>query len=323
MTGPRVRVRTPSRLHFGLLGWGSGSQRQFGGLGLMVESPSLELAVEPGPAQVTQGPMADRAQRILGAVRDRLVGPGSSLLPLSVRIVQAPPQHVGLGVGTQLSLAIAAAVLRLAGEPHPSAESLAQLTGRGRRSGIGLHGFQHGGLIVDGGRKDEAGIPPLLARLPFPEPWSVLVVQPPGYHGLHGPDEIRAFAGLAPPSERLTERLCRIVLLDLLPAVAERDLARFGAGLEEIQAHVGSSFAPAQGGSFNSPRAAEIIGELHRAGFVGCGQSSWGPTLYAFSDRHPPELDGLAEILRQRLELEPSNVIVTRAANRGATFDEA
>ena len=41
----------------------------------------------------------------------------------------------------------------------PSLETLARLSGRGRRSGIGLHGFFHGGLIVDGGRRDEA-IPP-------------------------------------------------------------------------------------------------------------------------------------------------------------------
>jgi beta-ribofuranosylaminobenzene 5'-phosphate synthase len=323
MIGTRVLVRTPSRLHFGLLGWGPGSRRRFGGLGLMIESPAIELTVEPASTQAIRGPLAERAERILGILRDRLSQQGSQLPPLSIRTAHAPPEHVGLGVGTQLSLALAAAVLRLAGARSPSAEFLAQLTSRGRRSGIGLHGFHHGGLIVDGGRKDEAGIPPLLARLTFPESWSVLVIQPPGRHGLYGPDEVRAFEGLVPPSERMTERLCRIVLLDILPAVAERDLAGFGGALEELQADVGASFAPAQGGPFNSPRAAEIISALHQAGFVGCGQSSWGPTLYAFSDRPRAEVASLAEGLRGRLGLEHSAVIVTRAADHGAAIQEA
>jgi beta-RFAP synthase len=289
----------------------------------MTDSPAIELTVEPASQQGIQGPLAARSERILGILRDRLAVHGSQLPTLSIRIAHAPPEHVGLGVGTQLSLALAASVLRIAGGPPPSAESLAQLTGRGRRSGIGLHGFHHGGLIVDGGRKDVSGIPPLLAHLAFPAEWSILVILPPGSHGLHGTDEVRAFAGLTPPSERMTERLCRIVLLDVLPAVAERDLAGFGAALEELQADVGASFAPAQGGSFNSPRASEIIGELHRAGFVGCGQSSWGPSLYAFSDRSREDVVRLADGLRLRFGLEPSAVIVTGAADRGARIDVA
>lgn len=321
MTPARLLVRTPSRLHFGLLGWGPGSPRQFGGLGLMIESPSIELTVESATSDRVEGPLAGRAAQILARVRHGLRELSVEPMRASIRVLQAPAEHVGLGVGTQLSMAIAAAVLSLAGRPGPSAEQLARLTGRGCRSGIGLHGFQHGGFLVDGGRKDDAGIPPLVARLRFPEDWSVLVVQPPGSHGLHGPDEFRAFANLPPIADRLTERLCGAVLLGVLPAIVERDLAGFGAALEEIQAQVGAVFAPAQGGCYSSPRAVEIIGALHRAGFAGCGQSSWGPTLYGFSDRPRPEVDRLADGLRRRLELERPSVIVTSAANHGARVE--
>jgi len=149
----------------------------------------------------------------------------------------------------------------------------------------------------------------------------VLVVQPPGNHGLHGPDEVRAFAELPPISERKTERLCRIVLLGILPSIAERDLSGFGSALEELQALVGASFAPAQGGAYSSPRASEIILELHQAGFVGCGQSSWGPSLYGFSDRPRTEVGQRAEVLRRRLALEPASLIVTSASNRGTSIE--
>ena len=72
MTGPRLLIRTPSRLHFGLLGWGPGSRRQFGGLGLMIDSPAIELTVEPGAIEVVQGPLADRVERIIEVLRERL-----------------------------------------------------------------------------------------------------------------------------------------------------------------------------------------------------------------------------------------------------------
>jgi beta-ribofuranosylaminobenzene 5'-phosphate synthase len=321
MTGSRLLVRTPGRLHFGLLGWGPGSRRQFGGLGLMIDSPGLELTVERATTQFVQGPLSDRVARILEVLRERMPVPGMHARPVAIRVLQAPPEHVGLGVGTQLSLAIATAVMKLADMPDPSVEQLARLTGRGHRSGIGLHGFRHGGFLVDGGRKGEGSVPPLLTRLHFPDEWSVLVVQPPGRHGLHGRDEVRAFSELPPIAESLTDRLCRMVMLGILPAIVERDLAAFGAALEEVQAHVGASFAPAQGAPYSSPRAAEIVGELHKAGFTGCGQSSWGPTLYAFSDRPRDEVARQAVRVRGRLGLEDRAALVTHAADQGASLE--
>ena len=102
---------------------------------------------------------------------------------------RAPPEHVGLGLGTQIGLGVARLACELAGWPDPSVADLAALSGRGLRSGIGLHGFGLGGLIVDGGRRGPSGIPPLLARLEFPREWSILVVIPPEVSGLHGPEE--------------------------------------------------------------------------------------------------------------------------------------
>jgi len=36
------------------------------------------------------------------------------------------------------------------------------------RSGIGVHGFQHGGFLLEGARRERDDIAPLLARLTFP-----------------------------------------------------------------------------------------------------------------------------------------------------------
>src|SRR5262249_8752596 len=133
-----------SRLHFGLLGWGPSLRRQFGGVGLMVDSPGIVLRVEASPSWVLEGHLADRVQRILTKLESSLLELGIRAQPAHIHVLEAPAEHVGLGVGTQLSLAVARAVMMLTGITEPSAEELARLTGRGLRSGIGLHGFQRG-----------------------------------------------------------------------------------------------------------------------------------------------------------------------------------
>lgn len=319
----RLRVRTASRLHFGLLGWGTESIRQFGGVGLMVERPGIELVAEPACEWSLEGPLADRVRSLVLKILDHSsqdsdLPTGSG--PARFRVVAAPPEHVGLGVGTQLSLAIVRALWELSSRREPSVESLARLSGRGRRSGIGLHGFLHGGLIVDGGRSNELRPPPLVARMPFPEDWSVLTIQPPGPGGRHGADEIQAFSDLPPLSDTVADRLCRLVLLGILPAVAERDFPTFGSALCELQLKVGEAFAPAQGGVFSSPRSEAIVAELRQLGLTGTGQSSWGPTLFAFGILSGAEQTRVSARLVDQFELEPSTVNWTKAANHGATL---
>lgn len=303
-----TRLVAPSRLHFGLLARGPGAPRQFGGLGLMVDAPGLELVAEPSGDWAAEGPMAERAGRVARAVAAALAERGVEAPPLRFSLLRMPPEHVGLGTGTQLSLAVARLVVTAAGLAGLLAPELAALTGRGVRSGVGLHGFDVGGLVVEGGHKGDGGVAPLLCRMEFPEEWSALVVAPPEAPGLHGPEELKAFAALPPMPEAETDRLCRLVLLGVLPAVAERDLSEFGAALEEVQFRVGSWFAPAQGGVFASPRLGEMAGWLRARGLKGVGQSSWGPTLYGFTDEGPEWRAGVLREVRERFALGDAGV---------------
>ncbi len=318
MTNRTIRIRTPSRLHFGLLGWGFQRSRQFGGVGLMIDAPGVEVVIEPATSWIVDGALSSRVDQLVSQLRLTMRAVGTTLRPVRIHVERAPAEHVGLGVGTQLCLAVARAVLVHAGFTDISVENLARMTGRGLRSGIGLHGFEHGGLVVDGGRRTEIAIPPLLARLPFPEDWSILIVQPQGRPGLHGRDERQVFATLPPIAQDATDSLCRLVLLDILPAVIERDLALFGAALSELQSRVGACFASAQGGTFASPQASLIVDELRRLGFVGVGQSSWGPTLYGFCPFPEDDMTASVERICRRLDLNERCVYWTKADNQGA-----
>ena len=66
MNARRIRIRTPSRLHFGLLGWGPQAARQFGGVGLMIEDPGLELIGETAAEWTFEGPLAPVSSRSSG-----------------------------------------------------------------------------------------------------------------------------------------------------------------------------------------------------------------------------------------------------------------
>jgi beta-ribofuranosylaminobenzene 5'-phosphate synthase len=314
-----LRLRAPSRLHFGLLARGPHAPRQFGGLGLMIDSPGLVIEAEPSHHWLADGPLADRALGVAEQVASRLTEMGLEPVPLALSIRQAPAEHVGLGTGTQLGLSVAKLVAIAAGCSDLEAPKLAALAGRGERSGVGLHGFDVGGLVVEGGHLKNGGIAPLLCRMEFPKDWSALIVIPPSPEGLHGYEERQAFAALPPMPDAETDRLCRLVLLGVLPAVAERDMSGFSAALEEIQHRVGSWFAPAQGGVFASRRAEEMVSWLRSQGLKGVGQSSWGPTIYGFTNEGPEWQVRMLKSLRERFQL--GNAGLWTGASEGCVIE--
>src|SRR5437764_371788 len=97
----------------------------------------------------------------------------------------------------------------------------------------------HFGLLRPAAGPGERAVAPLVARLPFPEDWRIVLVTPPVPADWHGPRERAAFAALRPAA---ADALCRLVLLGLLPALAERDLAAFGAAVGEYNARAGEPF---------------------------------------------------------------------------------
>jgi beta-RFAP synthase len=310
----RVRVEAGSRLHLGFLDLQGGLGRRFGSLGVALDRPGTVLEAERAEGWDYEGPEPFR--RKAEAVARAVLG---DLPPVRVRLSEAPPPHAGFGSGTQVALATGLALARLGGRKEDP-RRLAGLVGRGRRSGVGVEAFAGGGFLVDGGlRPGAAGPPPLLFRRPLPEPWRFLVAVPGGGGGLHGTEEERAIAALPLPDPSLAERLCRWVLMALLPALAEGDGPAFGAALTAIQRLVGESFAPALGGIYASPGGERLAAEMERRGALGVGQSSWGPAVFGFFDD-----PGAAERVRRELadgrgtSVSPAELFLAGGMNRGA-----
>ena len=194
-----ISIRTGARLHFGLLAVQASTGRNFGGVGLMVDSPECHLTVVRSEQDEihADAELATRLAAWREGYRQRCP---ISFCPAACRIEiqSAIPRHAGLGSGTQTALALAAALAIFAGESDIPATELARRVGRGVRSALGIHGFQHGGLLVEAGKQQSDEISPLIARLAFPADWRFLLLTPPSASGLSGDAERSAFRQLGP-----------------------------------------------------------------------------------------------------------------------------
>jgi beta-ribofuranosylaminobenzene 5'-phosphate synthase len=310
-----VTVTVPARLHLGFLDLNGGLGRRFGGIGLAIGGLETSMTLGAAAQMRVTGPERERVRGHI-ATMQRVLGIDDTY---DVKIREVVPAHAGLGSGTQVALAVAAAVRRFHGLPLDVRRDAIRL-GRGARSGVGIGLFDHGGLVVDGGRGSATAAAPIVSQIPFPEHWRVLVVLDPRRQGVHGPDERDVFANLAPFSDAESARLCRLVLMKALPALAECDIAGFGSALKEKHARLGDYFAPDQGGSrFSSPDVGAALGLLENAGAFGIGQSSWGPTGFAFAPSSE-EADRMLESTRRHPRCRHLDMRACAGLNRGATI---
>jgi len=306
-----VTVTTTARLHFGFLDPSGRGAQPFGSFGLSLDQPCTRLTVQSAEADSASGPEADRAARYLQTIAMSYgVDPAYRL-----HMEAAIPSHAGLGSGTQLALAVGSAFAALEGLDLSPLEIAGRL-GRGARSGIGIATFEAGGAVLDSGPQDGA-LPALVARASFPEDWRVLLIFDPETKGLDGADEVAAFEALPafPDAERADLR-ARIVDR-ALPALEARDFAAFCAEVGHLQERMGAYFAPLQGGPYTSPQVATVLDSLCADGVIGLGQSSWGPTGFAFAASE----DAGEKLLAAARDHDESGVLrftLARGRNEGA-----
>jgi beta-ribofuranosylaminobenzene 5'-phosphate synthase len=311
-----VRVVAPARLHLGFLDLNGNLGRQFGSIGLAIDQPTTELVLTRARAFTAEGPDRERGLKALRRYAEAFSCQGA--FELDIR--SAIPRHSGLGSGTQLALAVGAALMALEGREHTVGE-LGELVDRGARSAIGMGAFESGGFIVDGGRGQRDHAPPILMRAQFPESWRALLIMDTRTTGVHGEAEAQAFARLPPLPEAASAHVCRLVLMQLVPGLMEADITTFGAALTEIQSIVGGHFAAAQGGApWTSPAVGRIAAKLKEAGAFGIGQSSWGPTGFAFVDTKEIAAS-LYDSSIEAARAEGLDILIARGRNRGASIE--
>ncbi|NOV29988.1 GHMP kinase [Methylomonas sp. ZR1] len=307
-----VTVIAPARLHMGFIDLSGALGRHFGSIGLALNEINTQLSITAADTLQVSGPSAERALKCTRQF-SQLLGVSDAL---NITIDHAIPEHIGLGSGTQMALAVGAALNAFYGLDL-SVREIAQLSDRGARSGIGIGIFETGGLVVDGGRGPDTKTPPMIAQMAVPGDWRFILVFDQRGQGLHGEQEVSAFQQLPPFPQTQAERLCYLLLMQGLPALAERNLNKFGEVITALQQAVGEHFAPVQGGVFTSPDVAAAMASLAEHGAVAIGQTSWGPTGFCAVADPQRAADLLAQLERQ-FAASPLSFLVASARNQTA-----
>ncbi len=307
-----LRITTPSRLHIALIDLNGALGRIDGGIGLALDTPSITVSAEKADKITVEGNSAlqERVEKSAEAVAGRHRG-------VHIVIEGDYPSHVGLGSGTQASLAAGMAVNVLY-DLGLSALDIARIVRRGGTSGIGVAAFEKGGFILDGGHRfDEKGgfkpssaskapPPPVLMRQDFPD-WDIVLALP-TFKGAFSTREVNIFQKECPIPLEEVRAVSHIILMELLPALLEEDLETFGSAINRLQ---GIGFKRRE--IELQPIAKTLMDVMLRSGAAGAGMSSFGPLVYGVTDSPHDVQEAVEGHLGDK-----GKVMLSRARNTGA-----
>jgi len=324
-----VHVSAPARLHLGFLDLNGSIGRKFGSIGLAIDSYATTIIIKKQPETTLFGlTISDNlSQRIIAIIKLFYQTLGQHIAQkdhgVAVNIEQLIPKHAGFGSGTQLTLTIGTALCRLHAISATTAE-IAHSLGRGKRSGIGIATFDLGGFIIDGGNvsnTDSNLSPPLIAQPHFDNDWRIVLIMDNQHQGVHGQQEKQAFDTLPTFPQSSAQAICHLTLMQLLPALVEKDLDTFGSAISQIQSLIGDHFAPIQGGRYTSKKVAQALDYAQQLNFKGIAQSSWGPTGCVFVADELQATQLVSTLSSHYNDEHTLSFIIAKASQYGATIE--
>ena len=322
-------IKSPSRLHLGLIDMNGSYGRLDGGIGLTIQNPSLLLYGESAEKGITidfnEG--ANITDTIKNECIKKITDAAQKVTDyydvdegFYFRVDGAYPPHSGLGSGTQIALSTGKLITEHIGQ-EANGITLGKITGRGGTSGIGVFAFDHGGFIVDGGhsRKEKdsflpssasvASPPQLFGRYEFPDEWGVLLVILKSDVSVNGQKEVNIFQEYCPIDRQEVELYSHLIFMNMIQFLLEKDLPCFGNIINKIQT-IGFKKIEVELQSENIKR---LMAKLTEIGAYAVGMSSFGPTVYSFYDETNKHI---VEEIKEYVG-DDGIVMTTKAQNHG------
>lgn len=313
----KIQITSPARLHLGFMDLNGSLGRKFGSVGLAIDSIETSITVSKNSLQnsVEHNDSNKRAY----AYADLILKAYELDESVSIDVHRKIPEHAGLGSGTQLALSIGVALSELF-NLNLSLMDIGKILDRGNRSGIGIGAFENGGFLIDGGKGKSAELPPITVRHDFPENWRIILLINSREKGIHGQKEYKAFKTLKPFPDNLAEKLCRLVNMIILPSLIEKNFDDFSMAIGKLQKIVGTHFSPIQGGVYSNPDIANIMNYVEKKGFMGIGQSSWGPTGFILTNSDTTA-HKLAKNIRNNFLCKDLQIEIIKGRNEGSVIE--
>ena len=241
-------LRAFPRLHFGLADLGRATLRAYGGAGVQLDGPHIEVEAAIAESRVLSGfeRLDERGQADVAAAIERFEAVLPDELSFRVSLLTDIYEHVGLGTKTAVILGALQAAAIASGY-NVSRTELQLLSGRGGASGVGIHAFFIGGLVIDAGHwqsdvvalhpsaaRKPVDVPLLVNRLEVPHNWRFRLVLPRGKR-LAGEDEARFFDSATPvPAQEVHETIA-LLHHGIGPAFATGNIDALAESLDALQ----------------------------------------------------------------------------------------
>ncbi len=319
-----LEVSTGSRLHFGLLELAAGQPLRFGGLGLMLDEPGwlLRFGDETdlpivGTCQATLSPdITARIEQVRLSLGQRV----GRDLAARIDVLRTLPMHSGLGAGTQLAAAVTVGLSLFSRmTTEPTIDDLLRDSGRGQRSGIGLYGFMHGGLILDEGHSQQTERTVRATSVTLNRDWRVVLITPDQNDAVTGGYEATLIGRLGQTPNLNRGPMHALAKRSLELANVANGFSEFTMVMQKYVDAAGQLFAAGQGGMYNGEAVSRAVELAKETGLRGVGQSSWGPTVFGFT-KNPTEAEQIAAKLTELRPNERWQIRICTPARQGASW---
>lgn len=276
------------RIHFGLADMGGASKRMYGGCGISIYAYSVCVDTSKSDSFELQssGFISNRTrQNLLDSIQKaNLRGLNTNCKMI---IHSNIPQHIGLGSSTQIILTALDALANLYNW-EINASEIADISGRGRTSLIGISTHYYGGFCVDAGQPYEPGFeyepshhpgsrhPSLfIGNWEFPENWEVSLFEATLLPSLDTSIESAFMLQNAPTEREAGLETIAAIYHGILPSIINSDYDGFAEALKTLNC-VGFENMVQQ---LQPKVIVDILNELWSAK-IASGVSSFGPIVF-------------------------------------------
>lgn len=315
-------ITAPAHLHTGNMDLTGDLGRLYGTAGFTIDDPKTEIEAAKSGKLTIRGEDKENAERYARVFLEKHRIKGG----VEIKVRETIPKHLGMGSQTALALSIGKAIAELY-EVKTAIEEIALTLGRSEIVALGLHSFKSGGFIVDGGYKTgDKGkrVPPLLFRQMIPEDWLfvVCIPQKPIQAILRiKENEEEILRKLKPMPAQMSDRLSRIMLMQVMPSLVEDDIETFGKAITAFNSRLGDFWGDFQEeGTYCHPIVEAGINLLLDNGAYGACQTCWGPTFYGITDDRETAEKLVAKLEKLISKQGGGDVFHTKGNNNGATI---